>query len=173
MIYDSFNQPTLDHLQGFLYSLACIRNQLFPQEDVNYQYYFLELFNHNNSNPKEVLIQLITEHIQDIDEKDRQYIYINSNLNEITSDWRTTIEDSIKTYFSPVDALNDCYSCRKFFEILIEFLEIKTDLNVFEWKLDMNKPPYNFYYQWGMDFKAYLFILNDKMYFLHFATALG
>jgi hypothetical protein len=167
MIYYSFNQPTLDHLQGFLYSSACVKDVLDPGVDICYQYYFLELFNHNNSNPKEVLVQLITEHIHDIDEKDRQYININSNLNEITFDWKTAIENGLAHY------LNGYYSCQKFLEILIEFLEIKSDLDVFEWELDMTYPPLNFVDQWGMHFKAYLFILNDKMYYLHCATALG
>ncbi|MBI3136495.1 MAG: hypothetical protein HYZ14_17600 [Bacteroidetes bacterium] len=174
--FDSFSNPSIDHLQGFLYSLACMNQQLYPQEDVEYHYYFFELYNQNNSDPKELLIQLIGDKIKDISENEIQLLHTNSNLSEITSDWKTNMKQNILSYFA-ADVVKDVrggyYCYERFLNVLIQFLDIKQEFKVFEFKLDMNEIPYNFYYQWGMDFKSYLFIVNTKIYYLHFATALG
>ena len=175
--FDSFSNPSIDHLQGFLFSLSCMNQQLYPQEDVKYQYYFFELDNENNSDPKEILIQLIGDKIKDISENERQLLHTNSNLSEITSDWKTNMRLNALSYFA-TEAVKDVrggyyYCYERFLNVLIQFLDIKTEFNVFEFKLDMNKIPYNFYYQWGMNFKSYLFIVNTRIYYLHFATALG
>jgi hypothetical protein len=176
MNFDSFDHPTIEHLQGFLYATACVNQQLNPQEDINYQYYLFELTKDNNSTPKEVLVQFIGEHIKDISEYELQLLDRSSRLTEIIHHWKPHVKSGTSLYFAAKVAQDERgadYTCDRFIHLLDQFLNVKSDFNVFEFQMDMKNIPYNFYYQWGMDFKSYLFIVGNRMYYLHFATALG